>query len=94
MLVFTLAVAILVSLLTTVSAPSPSYVYVTVVLLNAFTSLLVLANVIVGVAFAILIVYVASFVTPELLSATLITYVYVPAGVFATIVIVVPDKLI
>ena len=40
------------------------------------------------------IVYVASFVAPELLSVAVITYVYVPTGVDAAIVIVVPDKLI
>ena len=48
----------------------------------------------VSFAFPIVIVYVASFSAPELLSFAFILYVYVPAGVFAAIVIVVPDKLI
>ena len=45
-------------------------------------------------ALSILIVYVASFVTFELLSVATITYVYVSAGVLAAIVIVVPFILI
>ena len=45
-------------------------------------------------ALATFIVYVASFVTPELLSFAVITYVYVPAGVLAAILIVVPLILI
>ena len=45
-------------------------------------------------ALSILIVYVASFVTFELLSVATITYVYVSAGVFAAIVIVVPFSVI
>ena len=45
-------------------------------------------------ALSIFIVYVASFVTFELLSVAVITYVYVPAGVFAAMFIVVPLILI
>ena len=48
----------------------------------------------VAAALPIVIVYVASFVTFEPLSVAVITYVYVPAGVFAAMFIVVPLILI
>ena len=57
------------------------------------SSTFVLSTVRVGSFLLIVIVYVASFVFPVVSSVTLITYLYVPAGVFGATTILPFDIL-